>query len=331
MTGRGILHVTNGDSAGGTLRQAGIPGTVVAWADVLHEGPVPPDDDLNGWLEVRARFIAGAGWESVERARAVQQEWARTLGGFADYNEVVFWFEHDLFDQLLLIRHLAWLGRQTRGNTSIRLICIGSYPGIPRFIGLGQLTPEQLAPLFETRQDVTATQYEVARRAWSAFTGSEPTGLEAVTSGETASLPFLGSALRRFLEEYPDLRTGLPRTERHVLECLEGQPLSPGELFRRYSGREEAPFMGDTVLWDRLEALARDPNPLVALAGESPPASGRFGQARITPAGRAVLAAQADWLDLHPLDRWLGGVHLHPGAPAWRWDPTTARLVRSSP
>ena len=35
------LHVTNGDSAGNTLRQTALGGAVLPWQDVLHEGPVP--------------------------------------------------------------------------------------------------------------------------------------------------------------------------------------------------------------------------------------------------------------------------------------------------
>ena len=31
------------------------------------------------------------------------------LEPYQDHEEVVFWFEHDLLDQLLLIRHLWWL------------------------------------------------------------------------------------------------------------------------------------------------------------------------------------------------------------------------------
>jgi hypothetical protein len=36
-----VLHVTNGDSAGSTLRQTALGGTVFPWQDVLNEGPVP--------------------------------------------------------------------------------------------------------------------------------------------------------------------------------------------------------------------------------------------------------------------------------------------------
>src|SRR6059058_3997705 len=36
-----LLHVTNGESAGNTLRRTALGGAVVSWTDTLHEGPVP--------------------------------------------------------------------------------------------------------------------------------------------------------------------------------------------------------------------------------------------------------------------------------------------------
>src|SRR6266576_656003 len=56
-----LLHVTNGESAGNTLRQTALGGAVLPWQDVLHEGPVPavPRQKL---LRTRARFLAGCGW-----------------------------------------------------------------------------------------------------------------------------------------------------------------------------------------------------------------------------------------------------------------------------
>src|SRR5216110_1942924 len=58
-----LLHVTNGESAGNTLRQTSLGGAVLPWQDVLHEGPVPagPRREL---LQARAAFLAACGWGS---------------------------------------------------------------------------------------------------------------------------------------------------------------------------------------------------------------------------------------------------------------------------
>ena len=52
-----LLHVTNGESAGNTLRQTALGGAVLPWRDALHEGPVPALvatlDTPRGRLELR--------------------------------------------------------------------------------------------------------------------------------------------------------------------------------------------------------------------------------------------------------------------------------------
>src|SRR6266576_5826447 len=60
-----LLHVTNGESAGNTLRQTALGGAVLPWQDTLHEGPVPalPRQEL---LRLRAGFLAGCGWGSEQ-------------------------------------------------------------------------------------------------------------------------------------------------------------------------------------------------------------------------------------------------------------------------
>jgi hypothetical protein len=52
------LHITNGDSAAGIMRQAGFAGEILPWRDVLHEGRVQAHLPLPELSHIRARFIA---------------------------------------------------------------------------------------------------------------------------------------------------------------------------------------------------------------------------------------------------------------------------------
>src|SRR6478735_11312685 len=56
-----LLHITNGESAGNTLRQTALGGAVLSWQDTLHEGPVPALPRLE-LLRTRSRFLAECGW-----------------------------------------------------------------------------------------------------------------------------------------------------------------------------------------------------------------------------------------------------------------------------
>ncbi|HUQ83144.1 MAG TPA: sigma-70 family RNA polymerase sigma factor [Gemmatimonadaceae bacterium] len=320
-----MLHVLNGDSVRMTLEQSDVPGAFAPYADVLHEGPVPPMTGTAAWRESRARFLAGADFASYPDALATYERWDAQLASFADYDEVVLWFEHDLFDQLLLIRHLDWFSRQTLGATRLSLICIGEYPGFEPFHGLGQLDANQLASLLGTRAPVTAEQLAFGRRAWEAFTSSDPRRLDAIVREDSSRvLPFFSGGLQRLLEEYPASGTGLPRTERHILELLAREPMSPPALFGAEQRCEERVFMGDWTFWERLHRLASGPVPLIRLEDEAwngPDLIAR--EVSITDAGRDVLAGRADAVRLNGFDKWIGGVHLSAalgGDVAWRYN-----------
>src|SRR5437016_9605075 len=101
------------------------------------------------------------------------RQWRATIERHDLYDELILWFEHDLFDQLNLIQLLTWIRERLPSAKVVSLVCVGSFPGYPRFKGLGELTPDELASLLETRQRVSETQYSLAEIAWQAF--REPT------------------------------------------------------------------------------------------------------------------------------------------------------------
>lgn len=225
-----MLHITNGDCAGDTLKHAGLGGDVSTHADVLHEGPVPAGLSDEALHEVRSRFVAARGYCSYDHAVDCAVRWHASLERAAREDEVVLWFEHDLFDQLILIKLLDWLARHP--HPALSLICIDHFPGVGPFFGLGQLSAEQLASLFPFRQLVTRAQLELGSHAWRAFRSSNPEDVQAVLAEDTSALPFLAAALRRHLEEFPSTDNGLTRTERQMLQVAERSPSTVVELFK---------------------------------------------------------------------------------------------------
>jgi hypothetical protein len=323
-----LLHVTNGSIAADRIQRSGVPGRVTQSADVLYEGPAPAGLPPERWRKVRARHLAECGYAGYEECLADLSAWDHAVDEHLNYDEVVLWFEHDLFDQLQLIRLLDGFASHDLGLTKLSLICIGEFPGIEPFHGLGQLTPEQMGSLLGTRRPVTREQLVLARHAWRVFCAPEPVGLEVALRRDTAALPFLAGALQRHLEEFPSTRNGLPRTEHAALSALEaaGGTASFEVLFQAVQQTEERPFMGDASFLHRLVELSTDPRRLVRLERE-PAGSPRSQRVALTATGQDVLAGRDDWVRVHGVDRWLGGVHLHGREAQWRWDPDRGRLV----
>lgn len=332
-----MLHITNGDSTAGSLRHSGLGGDVLPWRDVLHEGPVPASLSLDELRPIRARFIVEVGMGSADDVLADFAERDATLTRFREHDEVLLWFEHDLYDQLQLIQLLDYFSQQNLGSTHLSLICINAFPGIKPFFGLGQLTPEQLASLYPVRQPISPAMLRLGHDAWDAFRSPDPTALEELLRTDTTILPFLAAAFLRHLEQFPATDSGLSRTERQILQAVAVGARTPVEIFLVDQRQEDAPFMGDWPLWMHLSRLCQVPQPLLALAddtaftfpqqGQSPDAFSAQHLA-LTPQGHAILAGQADWIRLSGgIERWLGGVHLLGGDAVWRWDRQTQRLI----
>ena len=327
------LHVTNGDSAGNTLRQTALGGAVLPWQDVLHEGPVPagPRREL---LQARAAFLSACGWGSSRSILASLEDRDRQLvRALKDGQQVVLWFEHDLYDQLQLVDALALAAPETPRTPE--LVVVGSFPGKPAFRGLGELTADELETLWSARVPASQDTLAAAVSVWAALRHRDPSALVAAARADHPGLPFLGPALLRLLEELPAPGDGLSGTERLALLAIAAGAATPAAASLAEQDLEAAPFLGDAWFFRALADLGAGPDRLVETQDGDPlPPPPPLGDARtfarlplrLTGPGQRVLDRREDRVALLGLDRWVGGTHLTPAA-AWRWDPATRVLV----
>jgi hypothetical protein len=322
-----ILHVANGTCTTGLIAAAGLPGTTSIWADPLYDGPVPgglTDDEL---VEVRTRYLNGSDATPADPVNDLRR-WRAAIAGHDAYDELVLWFEHDLFDQLNLLQVLPWILEHLPSSATVSLVCIGSFPGHPAFKGLGELAPHELALLFGDRARVSHAQYALAARAWDAFRAPTPEPIDDVRRGDTSALPFLAPAITRFLEEYPWTRDGLSRSERRLFALAAKGPIALATVFPRMVVDGDVYHLTDRSLLDMATTFATSTPPLLAYAPERGDAVGPLGgTVALTETGAAVLAGRADRIAIGGIDRWLGGVHLE-GRDVWRWDEPRQTLAR---
>jgi redox-sensitive transcriptional activator SoxR len=326
-----LLHVTNGESAGNTLRQTTLGGAVLPWQDVLHEGPIPAGP-RRALLEARAAFLADCGW-GTRRAllSSLERRDRRLKEAVRDGVEVVLWFEHDLYDQLQLLDALS-LAHELGGDPE--LIVVGSFPGKPSFRGLGELTARELESLWPGRKEATAATLAAAAEAWADLRAPDPVALAGWANREVTGLPFLAGAIGRLLEELPDATTGLSGTERRALEAVEAGARTPLSAFVAEQALEAAPFLGDAWFFRALSALGTGPARLIESDGRPLPPPPPLGDAtlfaplplRVTAHGERVLRGEQDRARLLGVDRWVGGTHVTLDN-LWRWDSVTREVV----
>lgn len=332
-----FLHVANGTSTTRIIEGAAIPGARSIWADPLYEGPVPGELTDAELLDVRMQFHSGPGnldwiaWAGSDQSSDPVndlREWRAAIARHELYDELILWFEHDLFDQLNLIQLLPWVRDHLPATKRVSLICVGSFPGRPDFKGLGELTPGELASLLDTRRPISAAQHEVARHAWQAFREATPETLDQLRRENTSALPYLAAAITRFLQEYPWTTDGLSRTERRLLD-LAGTRIALWKAFPLMAEGEQLYYPTDSSIAGMAEALSRTSPPLLTLdVSESREGCALRGAVALTDFGRAVLSGRADRVATCGIDRWLGGVHLQGRHAIWRWDDANQHVVR---
>ena len=328
-----VLHITNGDVALAAMRAGGIGGEIVAWRDVLHDGPVPAGLTLDELSRVRARWLAEENFGDLLRIQQGFDERDSMLRRYSDFDEVVLWFEWDLYDQLQLIQILDFLADDTaddRAETSTKLSLV-SFEGY-----LGSLSPDRFADLHEKRREISDEILQTGRAAWAAFRSPDPRQVEKFASRGSPSLEFLELSLWRHLEEFPSSLNGLSRSESQILEAVSQGPLTFHELFRQVANREERIFCGDATMARYIERMSLTTSPLIVYTSgeridaprtEEDSRAFRNAEMCLTGTGREVLRCQSDWISLGGSDRWLGGAHLDRGSAEWRWNPDTRNLV----
>ena len=292
-----------------------MPGRFSSWDDILHDGPTPLVSG-DEWLRVRARYFASVGYGEEDDMAESYRPKDDALEKLSDEDEVVFWFEHDLYDQLLLIRHLWWIGRHREASRRFSIVIGTDY--------LGMLKPRDFPPRFAARQPITDEQIQVGGEAWTAYCGDDPSRLTAYAEGPNTHLPHLARAMRRLLEEFPAADNGLSRSERQILEILAEGDRSPEQTFVAASRLEDDIWMGDWSFWTIVQRLGAGAHPLLTLDVE--PREGRLpaGTLSITDTGRRVLARRADHIALNAPSRWIGGTRLSSDR-QWRWTGSSLR------
>jgi len=345
-----MIHIHNGDVVATRAERSGIPGTHLPFREALVTGPVALTYDV----EARAQWIASAHGDNLLRVRNELRNQQQALEGAREHDEIVLWFEHDLF----CLANLLYL-----------LDRLADHPHLSLVWSPEPLSQPDLPGLYHSRAAVTPAMLALGRSAWRAYASSDPLPLDALllniapsppasllpppeapepeesnvvafdsgpapamtlvdSSGEPPGhdFPFLREGLVLHGSRFPSLRDGLGVIERRVLTLLADGPLDFGALFARFDPEVPRLGYGDSQLLSDLRAMAWTAVPLLTITEVegTPPKS----LCTLTEAGRSVLAVSVDALSLNTPDVWLGGIHVT-GENVWRWDDERQQISRS--
>ncbi|MBV8544779.1 MAG: hypothetical protein JO088_08540, partial [Acidobacteria bacterium] len=239
-----MIHFHNGDVAASLARRAGVPGRHVPFRESLVGGPVRPNLPLHEFVEERALFLSEHHGESLLRVRNELLEQEMNLDKAREEEEVVLWFEHDLF---CLVHLLYLLTRLVKCRRITLIWC-------PQPLGLQ--SEEELFNLFQSRAAVLPAMMTAASLAWRAFTSDDPTALNRFLENDVADFPFLRDGLRLHASRFPSTRNGLGEVERRAVDGIAAGASDFVSLFGQFDKNPPRFGFGDGEFLRHLKHLA---------------------------------------------------------------------------
>ncbi|CAM3637105.1 DUF1835 domain-containing protein [Marinicrinis lubricantis] len=313
-----MIHIVNGDIVGEKLIHQ-VEGEVIVWREMYDYGPLLSKGSREEHLRRRAAFFEEkVGIPAKLFMESCEQQY-RKLDELPRDTEVTLWFEHDRYDQMMLIYLITELNN--RGFQKLSMVTLNEYSGIEPFYGMGQLSSLQLKELGLTHhQSLTPDQLQEAVEAWTAYTSENPLDTEQWIKASGQRLPFLTHAMQRHLRYYPSVHTGLNEIEDKSLRYIGDRACTFEALFEHISRSIPHDGLSDLQFAAILNQLTRGDFPLLDCDGPLPNYGNPNSSAmlRLTSSGKQVLQGNRDRFSCTGIDWWLGGVHLQDGS--WRWD-----------
>ncbi|WP_104023984.1 DUF1835 domain-containing protein [Vibrio hyugaensis] len=311
------LHVRCGHDIQQQLKTCGFEGEFLPMIDPLCIGPMPNDE--NAFVAIRAQYVVDTFLPVMGRKDSVQevaQSEQNSINTLLDerFERIVFWVEHDAYDQFMLLRGLTLL-EQTDGKV-IEIIEFNQFPGTERFIGFGQLPTEAIRSCWQHRKPLTAKLFSLAKSCWQALQAPTPLPLiNLLEQHELDCLPNIKPVMKRHLQELPHSESGLSFTQHLALQILNEQntAINVKDWFQKYQQQEPIPTLGDVMFYALLLPLAQAENPLFTV--DSLDKDWWEQQVNISEKGRACLNGHSTFLQ----DYWVGGIH-NLANRRWAWN-----------
>ncbi|MBO3097986.1 DUF1835 domain-containing protein [Gelidibacter pelagius] len=220
--GFGVLHITNGNDLTDYLNELKIEGDFLTWQEMLCEGPTTEEIETDEFFNLRKEFLLE--FYDIEIAEAELLSELDVLNHTDQFEEIVLWFEYDLFCHINLMAIINLL-KQKKIEIPLYLVCSGRVKGEKDLKALAELKPEQLHREFKNKIKLSDEDIELMSSLWRIYCGHDHNLFKPFIV-QKSSFPYLSSCLKAHLERFPDSKTGLSTLETHTLHMISDHKVS---------------------------------------------------------------------------------------------------------
>lgn len=295
------LHILNGISSITIFNQSGIDGEAIVWNEILSEGPTLEEIASPEHRELRKSFtedqFPGHDYEEI-----VWGIWDLLASG-ESYDEIVCWYEYDLFCQINFMAMIHWLSKY-RPDDRISIICAGmDDSGILK--GLGEYTYKDYPRLFRERQPLNSSQKKQASKVWVTYCSTAHD--ELVALAKETDLPYLKQAIKAHCRRFQWTSDQLSEHQRQILSWVTEGVDSKHKLVGKCLRNNGFYGFGDLQYFN----IINDLHPCID-----------WEKKGLTEYGEAVLKGEGDISKLLP--KSYGGT----SSKEFRYDPIKEKLIK---
>lgn len=219
--GTNTLHITNGDSLTNRLKELNlVSGEFFTWREMLCEGPTEVKLEEDSSIQKRKLFLKKYyRIDPVDYEEKFVSQLAK-LDRLNEYDEIILWFEYDLFCHINMIAAISLLLRKQVNDIPIYLVCSGRVENTKKLMGLCELSDDQLKKHFNNKVTLSTDDLELASHVWTLYCESNPKKIAGQIKKNSA-FEYLSICLRAHLQRFPKMLTGLNVLEHNILEMID--------------------------------------------------------------------------------------------------------------
>lgn len=236
------IHIVNGDSVLPILTKSGIEGDIIVWREMLCDGPVcvkVASDTF--WKKRLDYFEKELGVPKVEYFDKTIKELLK-LEDLSNYNELVMWFEFDLFCQVNLMALCTFLYKNYRKTITYNLVCIGKVKGNDKLHSLTDFSPEDFKGLYNNKLKLNKTDLEYAKECWEVYAKNNVEKVQVFDFNKNIKFPYFQSAMNQHLKRFQTVN-GLNEIQNKILEIIDSSALTANEIVK------------ELLIWQRKETV----------------------------------------------------------------------------
>ena len=223
------IHVLNGDAILPIFQNSGIKGELVIWREMLCDGPIVDEVASDDFWKNRYDFFEKE--LEISKLEYFDKTIKETLklDDLAIYDEVVMWFEYDLFCQVNLLALCSYLLQNYRKDVIYNLVCVGRVKGKNSWQTLSDFTAEEYLNLYENRIKISKNNLIFANQAWKLYVQNNYKEIADFNFSKAGKFTYLQGAMNQHLKRFPS-ENGLNEIEQKILEIINSKPTTEQEI-----------------------------------------------------------------------------------------------------